>query len=65
MSILYFQIRFQIIGPHDEGIARAIKENLEPRTWDTHMVTSSPLLQDRTEEMRDDYFSYLQRLSNS
>jgi len=48
--------RQKIIGPHDKGISDAIKANLEPVTLERKPDLTSPLLEDRTEEMKEAYF---------
>ncbi|KAF8575544.1 hypothetical protein K439DRAFT_1649515 [Ramaria rubella] len=62
---VYWENGVQIIAPHDHGIANAIKDNLEPCTWDTRALQTSPLLHDKTEEIKDAYFRYLKSLSQS
>jgi hypothetical protein len=54
---------FKIIGPHDKGISASIKSNLEPQTWMTEQLHS--LCLDRTQEMKDAYFSNLSSLNRS
>ena len=56
---------YQIIGPHDRGIANAIKDNLIPRTWDMHTFETSPHLHYKTGEMQNAYYSYLRDMSHS
>ncbi|KAK2467095.1 hypothetical protein APHAL10511_001353 [Amanita phalloides] len=51
-----------IISPHDEGISDAIRANLVPSVLDTNIL-ASPLLEDKTEEMNDAYFSSLAKLN--
>jgi len=53
----------KIIGPHDKGISKSISENTEPHIWDVTSFRASELLQNRTVEMREAYFSYLEALS--
>jgi phosphomannomutase len=62
---VYWENAIQIIAPHDEGIAKAITENLKPESWDTDGVINSPLCLDKTEEMKDAYFATLKTLSVS
>ncbi|KAH8102870.1 hypothetical protein BXZ70DRAFT_1057060, partial [Cristinia sonorae] len=62
---VYWENAVQIIGPHDTGISNAIMANLEPRTWDTDSIVSSPLCVDHTEEMKDAYFEALSTLCQS
>ncbi|KAJ7771839.1 hypothetical protein B0H16DRAFT_1305777 [Mycena metata] len=62
---VYWENAVQIIGPHDKGISASIKENLEPKTWTTEQLHSSPLCLDRTQEMKDAYFSNLSSLNLS
>ncbi|KAJ7702443.1 hypothetical protein B0H17DRAFT_1044354 [Mycena rosella] len=59
---VYWENAVQIIGPHDTGISASIKANLEPKTW---LMESSTLCLDRTEEMKDAYFSMLSALNLS
>ncbi|KAF8509509.1 hypothetical protein BU17DRAFT_77825 [Hysterangium stoloniferum] len=56
---VYWENAVQIIAPHDEGIAQAINENLEPRVWDMQTFEGSSLVHDKTEKMKSTYFSYL------
>ncbi|KAJ6606624.1 hypothetical protein DFH09DRAFT_14666 [Mycena vulgaris] len=62
---VYWENAVQIIGPHDKGISASIKANLEPKTWLMEGLHSSPLCLDRTEEMKDAYFSNLSLLNLS
>ncbi|KAG5637859.1 hypothetical protein H0H81_002898 [Sphagnurus paluster] len=62
---VYWENAVQIIGPHDEGISRAIKANLEPKSWDADAVLSSPLFEDPTAQMHSEYFASLQSLNQS
>ena len=55
----------QIIGPHDEGIAAAILENLQPNVWEASSVRSSSLCVNVTATMREAYFQSLAALSVS
>jgi phosphomannomutase len=55
----------EIINPHDEGISDSIKANLKPQTWATEALELSPLCFDRTEDMRDAYFSELATMTLS
>ncbi|TCD63890.1 Phosphoglucomutase-3 [Steccherinum ochraceum] len=59
---VYWENAVQIICPHDTGIAQSILANLEPRSWDESVVSSSSLCLDRTEEMKDAYFQTLSTL---
>ena len=51
----------QIIGPHDAGISKAIKENLEPRaeSWALSATAQADYCVDRTAEMCEAYFAML------
>ncbi|KAJ7349354.1 hypothetical protein DFH08DRAFT_865203 [Mycena albidolilacea] len=60
---VYWENAVQIIGPHDKGISASIKSNLEPQTWMTEQLHSQCL--DRTQEMKDAYFSNLSSLNRS
>ncbi|KAJ6500366.1 hypothetical protein C8R45DRAFT_820604 [Mycena sanguinolenta] len=60
---VYWENAVQIIGPHDKGISASIKANLEPQTWMTAQLHS--LCLDRTEEMKDAYFTNLASLNRS
>ncbi|KAJ7849080.1 hypothetical protein B0H14DRAFT_2766071 [Mycena olivaceomarginata] len=60
---VYWENAVQIIGPHDKGISASIKSNLEPQTWMTEQLHS--LCLDRTQEMKDAYFSNLSSLNRS
>ncbi|KIJ25664.1 hypothetical protein M422DRAFT_785465 [Sphaerobolus stellatus SS14] len=62
---VYWENAVQIIDPHDRGIAQAISENLDSQIWDPKGFRNSQLLHNRTNELRDAYFSYLQGLSVS
>ncbi|KAJ7184145.1 hypothetical protein C8R46DRAFT_1158562 [Mycena filopes] len=62
---VYWENAVQIIGPHDKGISASIEENLEPKTSTTEQLHSSPLCLDRTQEMKDAYFSELSSLNLS
>ncbi|KAJ7070359.1 hypothetical protein B0H15DRAFT_925818 [Mycena belliarum] len=62
---VYWENAVQIISPHDEGISASVKCNLEPQTWLMEQLYSSPLCLDRTEEMKDVYFSKLSALNLS
>ncbi|TDL25051.1 phosphoglucomutase 1 [Rickenella mellea] len=59
---VYWENAVQIISPHDKGISDAIKDNLEPISWDVNLVNSSPLCLDRTDELRETYFGNLLEL---
>ncbi|KAH8833487.1 hypothetical protein DL96DRAFT_1703152 [Flagelloscypha sp. PMI_526] len=59
---VYWENAVQIIAPHDEGIAKCIAENFEPRTWDVSGLKTSPLLVDQTAECIDEYFITLGNL---
>ncbi|KAF9519985.1 hypothetical protein BS47DRAFT_1370534 [Hydnum rufescens UP504] len=62
---VYWENAVQIIGPHDEGIAAAIQDNLVPRDWDMSILDRSPLCINNVEEMRRGYFTSLHHLSSS
>lgn len=62
VGITYTDFGDQIIAPHDEGISRAIKNNLEPAIQETQPVIASPLCIDPTEDMRQAYFKSLHSL---
>ncbi|KAJ7684780.1 hypothetical protein DFH06DRAFT_1355663 [Mycena polygramma] len=62
---VYWENAVQIIGPHDKGISASIKANLEPETWMSEQLHSSPLCLDRTQEMKEAYFSNLSSLNLS
>ncbi|KAF5386592.1 hypothetical protein D9615_001724 [Tricholomella constricta] len=62
---VYWENAVQIIGPHDAGIATAIKANLQPKSWDVNAIASSPLFQDFTAQMHDCYFQELKHLNRS
>ncbi|KAJ6513795.1 hypothetical protein C8R47DRAFT_962826 [Mycena vitilis] len=62
---VYWENAVQIIGPHDKGISASIKANLEPETWMSEQLHSSPLCLDRTQEMKEAYFSNLASLNLS
>ncbi|KAJ7043327.1 hypothetical protein C8F04DRAFT_944528 [Mycena alexandri] len=62
---VYWENAVQIIGPHDKGISASIKENLAPKTWTIEQLHLSPLCLDRTQEMKDAYFSNLSSLNLS
>lgn len=51
----------QIIPPHDQGIADAILENLEPEfdAWDVDMLNTSTLCEDPTERVTFAYYCYV------
>ncbi|KAK4994215.1 hypothetical protein LTR66_005708 [Elasticomyces elasticus] len=55
---VYWSNGCQIIPPHDQGIARAIEENLEPLSWDLSVVHSKDLLKVEycLDQVRDSYF---------
>lgn len=56
---------YQIISPHDRGIADAIKNNLAPRVWDIPMLELLPRVHNQTEQLRNAYFSYVEDMSYS
>jgi hypothetical protein len=62
---LIFIAGSKIIGPHDKGISASIHANLEPKTWLMEQLYSSPMCLDRTQEMKDAYFSNLSALNLS
>lgn len=59
---VYWENAVQIIEPHDKGISASIKANLEPQIWQTDSIHNSPLCIDKTEEMKEAYFSALSTL---
>ncbi|KAI0051141.1 hypothetical protein FA95DRAFT_1580867 [Auriscalpium vulgare] len=60
---VYWENAVQIISPHDKGISSSIKQNLEPQSWDTDNVVSSPLCIDATSQMSESYFAHIRTLS--
>ncbi|KAF8197374.1 hypothetical protein BJ912DRAFT_1020722 [Pholiota molesta] len=60
---VYWENAVQIIGPHDEGIAASIQDNLQPQPFGVNDASS--LVKDLTEELRGDYFSCLTTLSST
>ncbi|KAF8078187.1 hypothetical protein FPV67DRAFT_1557572 [Lyophyllum atratum] len=48
-----------------QGISSAIRDNLLPRSWEIDNITSSPLFEDLTAQMYDEYFQELIRLNQS
>ncbi|KAI0320187.1 hypothetical protein OF83DRAFT_1081771 [Amylostereum chailletii] len=54
-----------IISPHDTGISTSIKANLDVVTWDAESFAFSPLYIDKTSELVDAYFEYIQSLCTS
>ena len=58
-------MNYKIISPHDAGIAQAINENLEPQSWDTSIVDTSPFCEDLTDAMIKSYFAALETLGTS
>ncbi|KAJ7093102.1 hypothetical protein C8R44DRAFT_815571 [Mycena epipterygia] len=64
---VYWENAVQIIGPHDKGISASIQTNLEPKTWSMtpEQLHLSPLCLDRTQAMKDAYFSNLSALNLS
>ncbi|KAH6918817.1 phosphoglucomutase 1, partial [Coprinopsis sp. MPI-PUGE-AT-0042] len=63
---VYWENAVQIISPHDEGIARSIDANLEPRpeSWSTGSLAESDRCVDRTEDVKEAYFLSLQELEH-
>ncbi|PAV23482.1 phosphoglucomutase 1 [Pyrrhoderma noxium] len=59
---VYWSNAVQIISPHDSEIAKAIEENLEPKSWDTNVVNESTLGTDVTEAIENSYFESLTQL---
>ncbi|KAK4991849.1 hypothetical protein LTR50_001468 [Elasticomyces elasticus] len=55
---VYWSNGSQIVPPHDQGIARAIDENLEPLSWDLSVVhPKDPLMVEYClDQVRDRYF---------
>ncbi|GLB35182.1 putative phosphoglucomutase/phosphomannomutase, alpha/beta/alpha domain III [Lyophyllum shimeji] len=62
---VYWENAVQIIPPYDEGISHAIKTNLQPRSWDVDVVQTSPLVENVTAQMLDEYFRQLKYLNKS
>ncbi|TFY70333.1 hypothetical protein EVG20_g2671 [Dentipellis fragilis] len=62
---VYWENAVQIISPHDQGIAQAILENLEPKTWDTETIALSDNCIDLTDSLIEAYHLYLQTLCHS
>ena len=63
-AIRRFLISFQIIDPHDSGIAGSILQNLMPeeRLWNPGTLLSSSDCVDRTQELTQAYFEYISGL---
>lgn len=59
-----FLIFFQIIDPHDSGIAGSILQNLIPdeRLWNPGTLLRSSDCIDRTQELTQAYFEYISGL---
>ena len=59
-----FLISFQIIDPHDSGIADSILQNLIPdeRVWNPGTLLSSSDCINRTQELTQAYFEYISGL---
>ncbi|KAG9039211.1 Phosphoglucomutase-3 [Tulasnella sp. JGI-2019a] len=64
---VYWENGVQIIGPHDEGIAHAILDNLEPSptAWNVENILTSPLCINATDKMVEAYFEQLSKLSHT
>ncbi|KAH7889858.1 hypothetical protein F5I97DRAFT_1800865 [Phlebopus sp. FC_14] len=62
---VYWENAVQIIGPHDQGIAQAILDNLEPRIHGLSDVYSSLLCVDCTDNMKESYFTFIESLAKS
>ncbi|EIM85880.1 uncharacterized protein STEHIDRAFT_121879 [Stereum hirsutum FP-91666 SS1] len=62
---VYWENAVQIIGPHDKGIAAAIRDNLQPRSWDAGSIETSELCQDKTDELVQAYCTHVGSLSVS
>jgi len=62
---VYWENAVQIIAPHDEGIAKAIDENLEPsaESWSSAILSSGKCI-DKTEELKDAYFAALKSIDH-
>ncbi|XP_077461021.1 phosphopentomutase [Stigmatopora argus] len=60
---VYWENSAQIVPPHDEGISKAIEENLEPwpESWNTEADLKNPLLKDPYEEIHIQYFKAIQK----
>lgn len=63
-AIPRFPISFQIIDPHDAGIAGSISQNLIPdeRLWNPETLLGSSGCVDRTQELTHAYFEYISGL---
>lgn len=61
---MYKSDPFQIIHPHDTGIAQAILDNLEPRIQDRPDVYASSLCYDPTDEMKENYFTLIRDMAS-
>ena len=61
---LQIPISFQIIDPHDSGIAGSILQNLIPdeRLWNHGTLLSSSDCLDKTQELTQAYFEYISGL---
>ncbi|XP_040003225.1 phosphoglucomutase-2 [Xiphias gladius] len=60
---VYWENGAQIVSPHDQGISKAIEENLEPwpESWDAEEALKSPLLKDPYQDIHTHYFKAIQR----
>ncbi|XP_011617682.2 phosphopentomutase [Takifugu rubripes] len=59
---VYWENGAQIVGPHDEGISKAIEENLEPwpESWNTEEALKSSLLKDPYQDINTQYLKAIQ-----
>uniref|UniRef100_A0A8C6L8Z7 Phosphoglucomutase 2 n=1 Tax=Nothobranchius furzeri TaxID=105023 RepID=A0A8C6L8Z7_NOTFU len=60
---VYWESGAQIVPPHDVGISKAIKENLEPwpEAWNSEEALKSPLLKDPYQDTFTQYFKAIQK----
>uniref|UniRef100_A0A8C6L6H2 Phosphoglucomutase 2 n=1 Tax=Nothobranchius furzeri TaxID=105023 RepID=A0A8C6L6H2_NOTFU len=61
--VVYWESGAQIVPPHDVGISKAIKENLEPwpEAWNSEEALKSPLLKDPYQDTFTQYFKAIQK----
>ncbi|KAL6110055.1 pgm2 [Pungitius sinensis] len=59
---VYWRNGAQIVSPHDEGISKAIEENLEPwpESWSAEEALKSLLLNDPYQDVHTQYFKAIQ-----
>ncbi|XP_056266368.1 phosphoglucomutase-2 [Pseudoliparis swirei] len=60
---VYWENGAQIVSPHDNGIAKAIEENLEPwpESWGAEEALKSLLLKDPYKDIHTQYFKAIQK----